>query len=346
MKYSSVMKKDTPKLKLAIYGLGNFGYAFLKHFDKKKKNLVIYGYDQNKKLLLYLKNNRRHLFLHQEYKVSKGIVFAESVQELLNECKILVLAIPSSATREVTGKIKPYLLPGIIIVNTAKALDYKTGKRLSRIIKDELKKIHYYYAQFAGGTIASDLFKHEPLGATIACENKKILPKLTSVFQSSNLRIYPTTDLAGVEYASSFKNIVSVLAGIINGMGFSYGSETHIISRIADEIEGIVTTNFGGKKDTFSMKSQAWGNDLWMSCTGSTRNKEFGILLGRGVPVEKALFLMKKQNKTIEGVNTIFSLNKIVSLKNYPLLRFLHLFIARRKIKLNMIKKIIFNNIK
>jgi len=146
----------------------------------------------------------------------------------------------------------------------------------------------------------------------------------------------------GVEYASAFKNVVSVLAGIIKGMGFSYGSETHIITVIADELENIAIGHFGANKATFSMKSQAWSNDLWMSCTGSTRNREFGILLGKGISAKKAVLIMKKQGKTIEGINTIAILDTIVPLKNYPLLKFLHSLIVKKNIKVDAIKEIIF----
>lgn len=338
------MNKNKKKLKISIYGLGNFGYAFLKHFDRKKNEIRLVGFDQNKKILNALKKHHRHPYLHKEYQVSNKVIFTGNQKDLINKSDVLILAVPSDATREVARKIKKYIGPNLIIVNTAKALDFKTGKPLSRILKQELKGKNYHYALLAGGTIASDLFKHEPLGATIACPNKNLLPFLVKTFESSNLRVYPTTDLIGVEYASAFKNAVAILAGIIKGMGFSYGSETHLISLVASEIEKIVTTKLGGEKETFSMKSQAWGNDLWMSCTGSTRNREFGILLGKGTPVKKALILAKKQHRTIEGINTIRVLNKIVRLKNYPLLNFLYQFIATKKVDLKKLRKLIFSN--
>jgi len=36
--------------KISIYGLGNFGYAILKHFDNKSnEGISIHAYDRNKK---------------------------------------------------------------------------------------------------------------------------------------------------------------------------------------------------------------------------------------------------------------------------------------------------------
>lgn len=259
---------------------------------------------------------------------------------MISDCDVLILSVTSDATSEVINKIKKYINKKIIIVNTAKALDNKLGRRLSEVINKELSYIDYKYALLAGGTIAKDLFEHEPLGINVACEDKEILNDLVTLFQSDNLFVYPTTDLIGVEYASSFKNVVSILAGITNGLGFSYGAETHIISKFADEVKQLVTRKLGGRKNTFDMNSQCWGNDLWMSCTGNTRNREFGILIGKGLSFKDAFAEMKNRNKSVEGINTIKILNKIKNLENYYILNFFFL----QDISLREFKKLIFNN--
>jgi len=328
--------------KISIYGLGNFGYAILKHLDSKdNKTFSIHCYDRNKKLMKYLKKNRMHLFLHKPVKVSKLIMFEDEPKNLVKDCDLLILAINSESTREVLRKIKKHINKKLIILNTVKALDYKTGKRISEVVNDELRGLNYDYALLAGGTIAKDLFSQEPLGADIVCQNKIILPQLVKIFQASNLTLYPSTDLVGAEYASAFKNIISILSGIIKGMNFSYGSETHIISRAAYEIESIVVKILGGKKKTFSMKSQCWGNDLWMSSTGKTRNREFGILLGKGIAVDKALAKMAKAGKTIEGHKTLTSLGNIKSVRNYPLINFLYEFIIMKNVGLEKLVTLI-----
>jgi len=329
--------------KIAIYGLGNFGYAMLKHFDSKSNEFAtVHAYDRNKKLINFLKKHRRHLYLHKSIKISPKIIFEDNVNGLLSDCDVLILAVNSNSTREVICKIKKRVRNNLIIVNTAKALDYKTGKRLSEIFNQELSNKKFQYALLAGGTIARDLFNHEPLGADIVCENKKILPTLTNLFHAANLTVYPTTDLKGVEYASSFKSIIAIMAGIINGMKFSYGSETHMISRCAYEIQQIILS-LGGKPETFDMKSQSWSNDLWMSCTGNSRNREFGKMLGSGISVDKATAIMKRQHKTIEGINTLKGLKRNKMIRDYPLMNFLYQFIILKSTALNELKRLIFS---
>ena len=150
--------------KISIYGIGNFGYAILKHLDNKNdQSISLYAYDRNSELIQNLQKTQSHLFFHKFVKISDKIKFIDNVGELIDNCDVLILAINSEATREVIHSIKNFIKKDIIILNTVKALDYKTGKRISKIVNEELEGINYVYALISGGTIASDLFSHEPL---------------------------------------------------------------------------------------------------------------------------------------------------------------------------------------
>ena len=290
--------------KISVCGIGNFGFALLKHLSKmnRSKDFTLYAYDRNKELVEYLRIKKKHLIHHENIRISDDIIFTNDIREIVDNVDILILAVNSDAIREVLNNLKSYINNNLIILNTAKALDVETGMRFSEIISACLKDVNYSIsvAMLAGGTIAKDLFNHELLGIDIASENKEIAELLKDIFVADNLNIYTTTDLRGVEYVAAFKNVISILAGIINGLGFSYGSETHMISRAAGEVKKLVTTTLGGKEDTFSIESQCWGNDLWMSCTGNTRNREFGVMLGKGYKTKDALSEMRMMNKQLK----------------------------------------------
>jgi len=216
-------------------------------------------------------------------------------------------------------KIKPYLKNNVIVVNTAKALDSE-DMTFSNLFEKVIGE-HGTYAMMAGGSIAKDLFHHEPLGIDIACKNNDAALVLKDLFKSENVKIYLLKDVVGVELASAFKNVVSIFAGIVSGLGMSFGSETHYISRFSKEIQDI-SVKWGADKETFNMERQCWGNDLWMSCLGNTRNREFGFFLGSGKSVLEAKEIMKNENKTVEGLSTILILDKITQddRKDYLLL--------------------------
>lgn len=87
----------------------------------------------------------------------------------------------------------------------------------------------------------------------------------------------------------------------------------------------------GGERETFSISSQSWGNDMFMSATGNTRNRQFGILLGKGMSTEEALLEMEKEKKTVEGIKTLEAIGKITELSKHPLLEYLHGTIIKKE---------------
>ncbi len=326
-----------------IYGLGAFGYAILKHLDRPPRFYKIAAYDRDKKLMQSLRHHGRHTFFQTSQPVSKKVVLLSDPAQVFPKVEVLILAVTAKAIPEVIKKLNrlPRTKKKLLIINVAKALDATTGQRLELIIK---KHFHhpFQYVYFAGGTIAHDLYNFYPLGATLASRSPKALALAEEILSAPNLRLYKTNDVSGVEYCGAFKNIISIFAGIVSGLGWPYGSETFFISRFSHEIERFVVKELKGQVKTFSMNSQCWGNDLWMSCTGKTRNREFGYLIGQGKTVKQALAIMTKKHKSIEGIVTISILKKLCSdFSSYPFLLAMQDIIINNKKPAKIIKNLV-----
>lgn len=336
-------------MKIGVYGVGNFGFAIVKHLSNSlnsNSKIELVAFDRNKKLIENLKKKRTHLYHHKTIKIKNNVTFTSNAADAFKHTDILVLAVTSSAIVEVLKSNEKYYKKNAIILNTAKALDIKSGSCYSTIVSSMLnfKRMQCKFAVLSGGTIASDLFHHEPLGVDIGCAHIPSLKKLQKIFTSDNLNVYTTTDVRGIEYAGAYKNVISILAGIVNGCGFSYGSETHLITRAAHETIKLIKTKTQIKESTFSIESQCWGNDLWLSCTGNTRNREFGVLLGKGYSTKRALDFMKKNHKTVEGVHTVQSLKKIKGLPKYPIYYGIYSIVINNKKPKQTILKLMASN--
>jgi glycerol-3-phosphate dehydrogenase (NAD(P)+) len=328
-------------LKIGICGLGNFGYAIAKHLDNKYKeddSVQLAGFEYDNTVRETLQKKGVHPYIFTNVKLSKSFSFVSTYEELLKYCDVLIVAVSSQASFSVISAIKPLLEKKLIIINTAKALDSLSAKRLSEIYIDQLGD-GIEYASLSGGTIASDLFKHEPLGVDIACKNESLLKLLIDIFSSDELYVQGTTDLVGVELAGAYKNVLSLIAGLVAGLGFSYGSETHIISVVAQKIGDFCVDTYGANPRTFSIGSQSWGNDMWMSATGNTRNREFGKLLGRGMNPKEAIADMESRRKTVEAIRTLQVVEKTGLSKEVPVISSLKEYIIDEKITLNDVRK-------
>lgn len=302
--------------KVGVYGVGHFGFAMLRHLQRRTpERLSLIAFDRDTEIRRCLAQERRHPHHGDGASLRPEVRIADSVETLLADLDALILAVTSNSTRQVASHLAraPWTGP-LVLINTAKALDYKTGRRLSELVNEALTPASkpFTYAALAGGTIATDLLEHEPLGMTLACENDRALEAIKRLLSSPNLWVETTTDLVGVEYAGAFKNVIAICAGMVRGLGHSYGSVTHLISRLAREIENLCVTSLGARRETFSTGSQCWGSDLWMSCTGQTRNSALGRLLGQGLTLDQANHAMAQQRKTVEGVQTLRAIETLV----------------------------------
>ncbi len=307
-------------IQVGLYGVGSFGYAMLRHLAQRSPGeLGLRAFDRNDDVRRTLRDRRFHPYHEARSPLAEHVRVVDSVAELMDGLDVLVLAVTSDSTREVMGNVKAqkWSTRGhpLRIINTAKALDHQTGDRLSTVIATVMAGDNrpYVYAMLAGGTIANELLLQDPLGMTLACEDEKVLAELKQLFASPTMWVQTTLDLPGVELAGALKNVIAICAGMARGLELPYGSVTHLISRMASEVEDFCVKRMAAARDTFRLGSQCWGSDLWMSCIGPTRNARFGELLGKGQSLDEAAAQMQQGHLTIEGVRTLKALDKLVS---------------------------------
>jgi len=308
---------------VSLYGVGHFGFSLLHYVCKLNKTSSVAVYDRNPLVRSSLAKQGRHPFLHQSVVIEHPITVCDSPNSIPPETDLLILAVTADALREVLCGLDPRLTHRVLLVNTAKALDPGTGKRLSEIVETVIPNSSNRYYQVSGGTSSKDFLKGFPLGATIAGSGKTGLSQLLSYFDGGHLRLFPSDDIVGVEYAGAFKNILSFLSGLLQALKYPHGTETYFISIAAGEVESLVTTELGGNPNTFRVSSQCWGNDMWMSCTGDTRNRRLGNLVAQGHSPQEAVNNMLVSNQSVESASTLVALQNIPTIKHYPILNFL-----------------------
>jgi glycerol-3-phosphate dehydrogenase (NAD(P)+) len=245
------------------------------------------------------------------------------LQLLLDGTTVIILAMVSTALESVLDQIKPLIHQPLHLVSVMKALDNDTGQPLTHIIAQRLANLPITISVLAGGTTGAAFTSEQYLGATLACPDNATAALLSPIFRSPFLQIQLSSDIIGVQYAGSFKNLISVIVGILSGLGFDYGTQTHALSLAATEC-ATLALSFGAQPSTFSFASQCWGNDMVMSATSNaTRNHQLGLLLGQGLKFSAAIAQLQQQGKTAESVNTLSILPQLTDLTAYPLLHFL-----------------------
>jgi glycerol-3-phosphate dehydrogenase (NAD(P)+) len=162
-------------------------------------------------------------------------------------------------------------------------------------------------AILSGPTFAREVAEGKPAAVTIAATDESFSRTIVARFHTARFRPYLTDDLLGVALGGSVKNVLAIAAGIADGLGLGANSRAALITRGLAELARLGVA-MGARKETFMGLSGL--GDLVLTCTDDqSRNRRFGLALGRGAPVAQA----QQEVGLVEGVATARALESMAA---------------------------------
>jgi glycerol-3-phosphate dehydrogenase (NAD(P)+) len=233
---------------------------------------------------------------------------ATSLHDALAPAQVVVLAIPTQSLRGVVREIGSRIQAEAIIVNLAKGIEESTGARCSEIVAQELKSTNPI-GVLAGPNIAWEVIRGVPSKAVVACSNYRCLNRMQDLFSTPNFKVYENPDLAGTELGGALKNVIAIMAGIGDGLGYGANTKAAVITRGLNELVR-VGVRLGGHRETFFGLS-GLGDLMATSLSEHSRNRSLGEHLGRGDSLAEAE--ARLNGRVAEGVRTTAALFEIKS---------------------------------
>ena len=295
-------------IKIGIIGAGTWGLAIanLLAFN----NHIVTVYARSSIQVDSLAKKRKHEKL-PGMKLDKSILFTSNLNEAASSKDIIVIAVPSTAFREVTNSILKHINGNEYLITVTKGMEDKTLYTMSEIIEDELKKAKIKcnrIVALSGPTHAEEVSINMPSMAVSASKSLKAAKFIQDIFMNSNFRVYTNSDIKGVEICAAFKNVIGLASGMLAGIGFGDNIKAALITRgLAEMVRA--GKALGCKKDTFY--GLAGLGDMIVTATSMhSRNYRCGVLIGKGIDSNKAI---KDIGMVVEGVNFLPKAMKIKS---------------------------------
>lgn len=283
------MKKD-----IAIIGAGSWGLALGLLLNEKGNDITLWCYQEEEKdCILTHRENKRCL---PGIKIPLEISVTTSIEEAVTDKDIIVMAVPSKATRATITAMKPYLLDEAVIVNVSKGIEEETLFRLSEVISSVVDN---KVMVLSGPSHAEEVARHIPTTVVVSGTCMECAGLIQDTFMTDYFRVYTNSDLIGVELGGALKNVIALAAGAIEGMGCGDNTKAALMTRGIAEMSRLGVA-MGGEPSTFSGLSGI--GDLIVTCTsGHSRNRRAGELIGQGYTLDEAI---KKVSMVVEGVPT------------------------------------------
>lgn len=279
-------------MKISVIGIGSWGTALAIHLLKNGHQVCIYGRMEDH--TLEIKEKKEHPFL-------PGIQIPSELEitvDLKKACEnqVLVMAVPSPFYRSVLEQVAKVSIGPKSIINVAKGFEIDTGKRLSEITKD-MDHGRFDYCVLSGPTHAEEVARELPAAIVAASDSIDFAKMVQEIFNSESLRVYTSKDTLGVEVGGSYKNVVAIAAGVVDGLGFGDNAKAALITRGLHEMK-VLGKHLGAIGETFNGLSGT--GDLIVTCMSRhSRNRGFGERIGRG---EKATAILNSSEMVTEGV--------------------------------------------
>lgn len=208
-----------------------------------------------------------------------------------------VMAVPSFGFRGLVDELQGFYQPTVRWLLATKGLDPKSNALLSTVVQSILGS-QVALAVLSGPSFALEVANGKPTAVTLASEDPLLTQDMVDLFLSKYFRIYTSKDLVGVQLGGVVKNVMAIATGIGDGLGFGANTRAALITRgLAEMVRMGVALQ--ALPETFM--GLAGVGDLLLTCTDDqSRNRRFGLCLGRGESIEAA---KRQVGQVIEGAD-------------------------------------------
>jgi len=290
-------------VKAAILGSGSWASSFGSHLCHKWERVVLWGIDPHQvESINQTGTNPDYL---GDVPLPPNLRASLDLDDVLQDAEIVFVIVPSQAVREAIAKVvaSPAFKPGTPVVNMAKGFEVKSLTRISEVITEELTQAgmnkDHPVAVLLGPSHAEEVALEQPTAVVLSGSPGGNWAHWQTWIAGPFFRVYTNHDMAGVEIASGFKNIIALAVGMADGLGAGDNTRGTLMTRGMFELSRLGTA-LGGRQETFF--GLAGIGDMITTCISRhSRNRNFGEAVTKGsrTPAE----ILAGSVQVVEGVH-------------------------------------------
>jgi glycerol-3-phosphate dehydrogenase (NAD(P)+) len=283
--------------RVAVMGTGSWGTTFAVVLADAGAKVTMWG--RRPEVCAEIEERHRNTDYLGDLPLPETISASAHAGAALDGADVVVLAVPAQTLRENLAAWRPQLPHGSVLVSLMKGVELGTRLRMSQVVRQVAGVGPDRVAVVSGPNLAHEIARRQPTATVVACSHHDVAESLADTCSTGYFRPYTNTDVVGVELGGAVKNVIGLAVGIAEGMGFGDNTKASIITRGLAEIARLGAV-LGAEPVTFA--GLAGMGDLVATCASPlSRNRTFGVHLGRGLPVQEVVALTRR---TAEGVKS------------------------------------------
>ena len=299
---------DTDK-KIAVLGGGSWATAIIKMlFENISPDNKINWYIRDKEVIESIKETQRNpkYLSSVEIELEKVNLYVD-INQTINDSDVLIFVIPSAFLKDAMSYVSADISNKIIV------------SAIKGIVPDENHIIGEYFNHnfnvplssivvIAGPCHAEEVAMERLSYLTIASQDLLKAEFIANKLETRFIKTTISDDIYGTEYSSVLKNVFAIASGISHGLSYGDNFQAVLISNAIQEIKRFVDTVHPISRD---IKDSAYLGDLLVTAYSKfSRNRTFGMMIGKGYSVKSAQLEMNMVAEGYYAVNCIHQINK------------------------------------
>jgi glycerol-3-phosphate dehydrogenase (NAD(P)+) len=238
--------------------------------------------------------NRRYF---SAFPLPDSLQLTSALDEAVETAELALIVVPVSGLRETFRRI---VASGknVPVIWGCKGFETQSAKLPHQVAEEEYRGVAPC-GVLSGPSFALEVAQGLPAALTLASQDVEFARRVAAQLHTTRLRVYSCGDVVGVETGGAVKNVISIAAGICDGLGLGHNARAALITRGLAEITRL-GLKLGGSMETFLGLTGV--GDLILTCTGDlSRNRRVGLALAEG---RKLPDILRELGHIAEGVHT------------------------------------------
>jgi glycerol-3-phosphate dehydrogenase (NAD(P)+) len=267
-------------MRIAILGAGAWGSALAISLSGRHDVSVWTNESDHALEMQRTRANERYL---PGFAFPPAVSITGDIETVTSGAELALIAVPSSALREVLQKLPQKRIP---LVWACKGFEAQSAKLPHQVVEEELGD-RASAAVLSGPSFAEEVAHGLPTAVTLASRDTTYANETAKQLHSTRLRIYSGSDVIGVEVAGAVKNVLAIAAGISDGMELGNNARAALMTRGLAEMTRL-GLKLGGRMETFM--GLAGMGDLFLTASSDlSRNRRVGLMLAKGQSLSSIL---------------------------------------------------------
>lgn len=225
-----------------------------------------------------------------------GVTLARDDAEIGRRARLVLLAVPSSAVRDVVRSLGAHVDGRHFVVHGVRGLVGDAMETISDVVRDETPARRL--GALGGPALASDLLAGRPSVMVCGSQYPEVNRAVQAAFGGPQLRLYTTDDRLGLEWASALVGCLAIAVGYARGAGLGPGLLAAFITRAVEEAARLAAAAGGHERTLLGL---AGYGDLLASIEQTERPEVLlGEALAKGKSLPQALGEAKQRVEAVE----------------------------------------------